>query len=164
MADDPFMAELRLMSFNYAPSGWAQCNGQLLPINQNQALFSLLGTMYGGNGQTVFALPDLRGRTPFHMGNGLTQGQSLGETSHTLTLNELPAHNHPIQASALTGSQALPGLLASANNMWGPPTDLTTVVPATLGTYGGSQPHENSPPSLVLMWCIALRGIFPSQN
>src|SRR3954447_8234771 len=96
---EPFLAELRLMSFNFAPKGWAQCNGQFLPINQNQALFSLLGTMYGGNGQTTFALPDLRGKVPIHVGNGFTQGQAGGQESHTLTQSEMPAHQHFLQGS-----------------------------------------------------------------
>lgn len=152
------------MSFNFPPKGWATCSGQLLPINQNQPLFALLGTTYGGNGQVNFALPDLRGRTPFHFGGGLSMGERTGEESHTLTISELPAHGHPVQASKLNGSQPLPGLLAAANNLWGPASDRTALNSATLTNYGGSQPHENRPPSLVLEWCIALSGIFPSQN
>src|SRR4051812_35061083 len=108
---EPFMGELRLMSFGFAPKGWAQCNGQFLPINQNQALFSLLGTMYGGNGQTTFALPDLRGRVPMHVGGGFTQGQVAGHESHTVTIQELPAHNHFVNASSTAGNAADPGML-----------------------------------------------------
>jgi microcystin-dependent protein len=153
------------MSFNYAPKAWAQCNGQFLAINQNQALFSLLGTMYGGNGQTTFALPDLRGRVPMHRGSGLNvQGQTGGEESHTLSQSEMPAHNHFIQASSQQGNQALPGMLASIENTYTTFTDLTTIHPSTLTPVGGSQAHENRSPLLVLNWCIALIGIFPSQN
>lgn len=158
------MGELRLMSFNFPPKYWAECNGQLLPINQNQALFSLLGTTYGGNGQTTFALPDLRGRSPIHMGAGHTLGERFGEEFHTLTTNEMPQHVHFVQASKQTGNQPTLGLPASANNLYGPAADLTAINSGTIPNVGGSQPHENRPPSLVLMWCIALVGIFPSQN
>ncbi len=152
------------MSFNFSPQGWALCNGQFLPINQNQALFSLLGTTYGGNGQTTFALPDLRGRAPIHMGGGFTQGQAAGQEFHTLTTSEMPEHTHQLMASSDNGTQASPGLLAAANNQWGALSDITTIHPQTLSNIGGSQPHENRPPYLVLSWCIALQGIFPSQN
>lgn len=162
---EPFLSELKLVSFNFAPKGWAMCNGQLLPINQNQALFSLLGTTYGGNGQTTFALPDLRGRTPVHWGASLTNlGLAVGQEFHTLTTSELPAHNHFVNASASNGDQPGPSVLASANNLYGSATDLTTLTPATIPNVGGSQPHENRAPSLVLNWCIALQGIFPSRN
>src|SRR6266545_5498141 len=105
---DPFLSELKIMSFSYAPRGWAQCNGQLLPINQNQALFSLLGTTYGGDGRTTFALPDLRGRVPIHEGGGHTLGERAGEESHTLTLAELPTHQHALMASNTTGDAPVP--------------------------------------------------------
>jgi len=164
MSDTPFLGELRLMSFNFAPSGWAQCSGQLLPINQNQPLFSLFGTMYGGDGRTTFALPDLRGRAPFHMGEGLTQGQPLGQEFHTLTLSEMPAHNHQAMASSSNGDQPVPSILASANNLYAPFSDLTTINPQTITNVGGSQPHENRQPALTLCWCVALIGIFPSQS
>jgi microcystin-dependent protein len=160
---EPFLAELKLMSFNFAPKGWAQCNGQLLPINQNQALFSLLGTMYGGNGQTTFALPDLRGRVPLHRGT-FTQGERLGEESHTLNWNEMAAHNHNVSASSQNGDQADPKILAGASNAYSGPSSLTTIAPGTVSNVGGSQPHENRQPSLVLNWCIALQGVFPSRN
>src|SRR5690348_9824796 len=110
---EPFIAEIRIISFTYPPKGWAFCNGQLLPINQNQALFSLLGTMYGGDGRTTFALPNLQGRTPFHVGPGFTQGQTGGEDAHTLTGNELPAHTHQAIASSNAADQASP-----VNNYW----------------------------------------------
>jgi microcystin-dependent protein len=160
----PFLAELRLMSFNFPPKGWALCNGQLLPINQNQPLFSLLGTMYGGNGQTTFALPDLRGRVPIHRSGGFTQGQVFGEEAHTLTLNEMPAHNHGVSASSQPGNQADPKILAALSDGYAAPSNLTAIAPGTITNVGGSQAHENRQPYLVLSWCIALQGIFPSRN
>jgi microcystin-dependent protein len=163
---EAFMAELRLMSFNFPPKGWAQCNGQLMPINQNQALFSLLGTTYGGNGQTTFALPDLRGRVPIHLGNGWLQGQAAGEEFHTLTQAEMPQHVHLAHASSRDADQPNPtgALLAGANNAYANPNALTTLHPASVSNVGGSQPHENRHPYLVLNWCICLIGIFPSRN
>ena len=160
---EPFLGELKLMSFNFAPKAWAQCNGQLLPINQNQALFSLLGTMYGGNGQTTFALPDLRGRVPLHRGRH-TQGQKIGEEAHTLISNEMPTHNHNVSASSQNGDQAGPKILAGASNAYSGPSNLTTIAPGTVSNVGGSQAHENRQPYLVLNWCIALQGVFPSRN
>ena len=163
----PFMSEIKIVGFNFAPKGWAQCNGQLLPINQNQALFSLLGTMYGGNGQTNFALPDLRSRVPIHVGAGFIQGQAGGQEFHTLTLSEMPAHNHFVQASAAAQTTNVPAgnLLASINApQYNPPTQLTTLHPSTITNVGGSQPHENRQPFTVLLFCIALQGVFPSHN
>src|SRR4051812_11661086 len=166
----PFLAELRLFSSSPVPTGdgWANADGQTLAINQNQALFSLLGTMYGGNGQTTFALPDLRGRLALHRGPSLSsEGQVTGQETHTLTQSEMPAHTHLIQASSLSGNQALPGgnLLASANDVYRPAgNDLTPIEPSTISTTGGSQPHENRQPYLVLCWGIALQGVFPSRN
>jgi microcystin-dependent protein len=164
----PFLAEIKIVSFNFPPKGWALCNGQLLPINQNQALFSLLGTTYGGNGQTTFGLPDFRGRAPVHVGSGLVQGQSGGEEFHTLVQSEMPAHNHPVAASnrADANNTNIP-----TNNF--PATDPvnayrstlnTTLAPMTVSNVGGSQAHENRQPFLVLNFCIALQGIFPSRN
>jgi microcystin-dependent protein len=163
---EPFLAELRLMSFNFAPKGWAQCNGQQLPINQNQALFSLLGTTYGGNGQTTFGLPDLRGRVPVHFGNGHTLGEAGGQEFNTLTKSQMPAHPHTVNATSADANQPAPAnaILAGANNMYAAAGSLTTLQPASVTNQGGSQPHENRQPSLVLNWCIALQGIFPSQN
>jgi microcystin-dependent protein len=163
---EPFLGELRLMSFNFPPKGWAGCNGQLLPINQNQALFSLLGTMYGGNGQTTFALPDLRGRVPIHVGGGFTQGQTAGEEYHALTAAETPAHVHTLSASSVAANQPNPSgaLLAAANNAYAPLSSATTLTPTSITNAGGSQPHENHHPYTVLNWCIALQGIFPSVN
>ena len=160
----PYLGELRLMSFNFPPKGWAWCNGQFLPINQNQALFSLLGTMYGGNGQTTFALPDLRGRAAIHVGPGWVQGQAGGQEAHTITMSELPAHTHVLKGRAGAGDQATPGTLAGASNAYGAPTDLTTLHPGSTTTVGGSQAHDNMPPYLVVQWCIATQGAFPSRN
>ena len=162
----PYLGEIKIISWNYAPKGWAFCNGQLLPINQNQALFSILGTTYGGDGRTTFALPDLRGRAPVHMGNGLTEGQTVGEETHTLIISETPAHNHLVSASSAAPDQGSPG-----NNEWasqasgystGAPN--TTLGPSAVTNVGGSQPHNNMQPYLVLNFVIALTGIFPSRN
>lgn len=163
---EPFLAEIRIMSFGFAPQGWAMCNGQFLPINQNQALFSLLGTTYGGNGQTTFALPDLRARTPMYTGNGHILGEKGGEQAHTLTLSEMPLHAHFAQASTANGSLNTPNgnYLGSANNLYTPAAALTTINPGTVTNVGGSQAHQNMQPFLVLTFCIALIGIFPSRN
>ena len=155
------------MSFGFAPKGWAMCNGQLLPINQNQALFALLGTTFGGNGQTTFALPDLRGRVPIHVSNAHTLGQAGGELSHTLTQNEMPQHTHLVSASSSDqgGSpSAGNGFHGAGNNVYHSPTALTTMNPATVTNVGGSQAHMNQQPFLTLTFCIALQGIFPSRN
>ena len=162
---EPYLAEIRIFSFNFPPKGWAQCNGQLLPINQNQALFSLLGTNYGGDGRVNFALPNLQGRMPVHVGNGIVLGEVGGETAHTLTSSELPAHTH-----AAVGSSTPANLGVPTNNLWAAgnaaynPTPNTTMNPASILPVGGSQAHENMSPYLVLNFCIALQGIFPSQT
>jgi microcystin-dependent protein len=163
---EPFLGELKLQPWTYAPRGWALCNGQLLPINQNQPLFSLLGTTYGGNGQTNFALPDLRGRVPIHIGDGFSQGQSFGEPAHTVTISEMPAHNHLVMANNQTATDPTPAgeSLASSNNMYAAFGALTTINPGTIANVGGSQAHENRSPYLALNWMIALQGIFPSRN
>jgi microcystin-dependent protein len=162
---EPFLSEIRLMSFAFAPKGWAQCNGQLLPINQNQALFSLLGTTYGGDGRVNFALPDLRALTPMHTGSGFTLGQRGGETAHTLTAGEMATHTHTASASTAAASTAAPAnnVLASGVNMYGGnPT--VGLIPTTVTTVGGNQAHENMQPYLTINFCIALQGIFPSPN
>ena len=164
---EPFLSEIRLFSFEFAPKGWALCNGQLLPINQNQALFALLGTTYGGNGQTNFALPNLQGRVPMHFGSGFTLGQNGGQTSHTLTISEMPQHLHFLRA---TNNDATTNV--GTGNVFGKtlqltyssPTQLATMSPQTVSNVGGSQAHTNMQPYLVLNFCIALQGIFPSQN
>ena len=164
---EPFLSEIRIMSFNFAPRGWALCNGQFLPINQNQALFSLLGTTYGGNGQTNFALPNTQGRTPIHVGGGHPLGQQGGEQAHTLTSAEMPTHTHGVNgSSALTGGNVGPNgrYLGGANNAYHSPANLTTLDPATVSNTGGSQAHLNMQPFLALNFCIALQGIFPSPN
>jgi microcystin-dependent protein len=165
---EPFLSEIRLMSFNFAPKGWAMCNGQLLPINQNQALFALLGTTFGGDGRTTFALPDLRGRVPIHEGAGFTLGQKGGEQAHTLSISELPSHTHFANASNNAGStNATSGNVlgnSSPNSLFGPVQNLGAMTPATVANVGGSQAHLNMQPYLTLTFCIALQGIFPSQN
>jgi microcystin-dependent protein len=167
---EPFLAEIRIVSFNFPPKGWAHCHGQLLPINQNQALFSLLGTTYGGNGQTTFALPDLRGRTPIHTGNGHVLGERAGTESQTLTLNALPAHTHGVFGNATTadadrGSPASNAPAYTTEERYsatGPPVLLHAQ--AITSGAGGGQPHSNLQPFLTLSFIIALQGIFPSRN
>lgn len=165
---EPFLAEIRLMSFNFAPKGWALCNGQLLPINQNQALFSLLGTTFGGDGRVNFALPDVRGRAPIHVGGGHTLGERGGEQAHTLSIAELPTHTHLTNASSSQGNSVVPtgSILASPLNQSYRPEDnsLTSLIPATVTNVGGSQAHLNMQPFLTITFCIALQGIFPSPN
>lgn len=156
------------MSFVFAPKGWALCNGQLLPINQNQALFSLLGTTFGGDGRVNFALPDLRGRTPIHVGSGHTLGERGGEQAHTLSIAELPTHTHLVKASTLDGNTSTVGNNVLAREVSMPyaqnPTGLVSFNPGTVTNTGGSQAHLNMQPFLTLSFCIALQGIFPSPN
>ena len=167
---EPFLGEIRMMSFQYAPQGWAPCNGQMMPINQNQALFSLLGITYGGNGQTTFALPDLRGRTPIHAPHGVTGlGEKAGEETHTLTSTEMASHMHMLSVSGSGNQIANPSgqLLASANNLYySSPSSpkLIQMSPTSIATAGSGQPHENRQPYLPIGFCIALAGIFPSRN
>jgi microcystin-dependent protein len=162
----PFLGEIKLVSFNFPPKGWALANGQFLPINQNQALFSLLGTTYGGNGQTTFALPNLRGRVPISFGNGHTLGEAAGSTAVTLNIQQLPTHLHPLMASNDNGgtNTGSGNFLGQAVTTYHGPTTLTTLSPSSVTSYGGSQPHNNMMPYLVLNFIIALQGIFPSQN
>lgn len=163
---EPFLSEIRIFSFNFPPKGWAFCNGQLLPINQNQALFSLLGTTYGGNGQTNFALPNLRGQVPIHEGNGHTLGERAGSSAVTITNQTMPQHLHFLMATNNNGATAIPtgGYLGAVNSLYGVPASLTTMMPASVSSIGGSQAHTNMMPYLVLNFCIALQGIFPSQT
>jgi len=166
---EPFLSEVRVMSFSFAPKGWALCDGQLLPINQNQALFSLLGTTFGGDGRVNFALPDLRARAPIHVGSGHTLGERGGEQAHTLSIAELPTHTHVAQATSANGTTAIPAadkLLATSVNYeaYRAASGLVAMHPATIANAGGSQAHLNMQPFLVLSFCIALQGIFPSPN
>jgi microcystin-dependent protein len=170
---NPFLSEIRIMSFNFPPKGWALCDGQLLPINQNQALFSLLGTTYGGDGRVNFGLPNLQGRIPIHMGSGFTLGERAGETAHTIINSEMPAHNHLVNATGSIATTDDPSdgglndaLLAAAGvNIYNGANSInTTLNPAAVTSVGGSQAHDNMSPYLTLSFCIALQGIFPSQT
>jgi microcystin-dependent protein len=163
---EPFLGEIKIISWNFPPKGWTFCNGQLLPINQNQALFSILGTTFGGDGMRTFGLPNLQGRSPFHVGNGIVLGEMGGETSHTLNISEVPSHNHvPV------GSSNNPSVATPAGNLWATQNSNpyasnfnSSMNPQCITATGGSQPHENMSPYLVLNFIIALQGIFPSQN
>jgi microcystin-dependent protein len=166
---EPFLSEIKIVSFNFPPKGWAFCNGQFLPINQNQALFALLGTTYGGNGQTTFALPNLQGRVPISFNSisgGHTLGEAAGSSSVTVNIQQLPTHIHALQATNTNGAIANPNgaALGAVNNMYGSAASLTTLSPASVSNVGGSQPHNNMMPYLVLNFIIALQGIFPSRN
>jgi microcystin-dependent protein len=174
---EPFLGEIKIISWNFPPKGWTFCNGQLLPINQNQALFSILGTTYGGDGRQTFGLPNLQGRAPFHVGNGIVLGELGGETAHTLNISELPAHNHVPVAANVTGTTNQPAglLLAQSQGVGGAQVQPfasniyntqggSSMNPASIAPTGGNQPHENMSPYLVLNFIIALQGIFPSQN
>jgi microcystin-dependent protein len=166
---EPFLSEIRIMSFVFAPKGWALCTGQLLPINQNQALFSLLGTTFGGDGRVNFALPDLRGRTPIHVGSGHTLGERGGEQAHTLSIAELPTHTHVYSATSVVATTSNPGntvMLSQAQQsfLYGPASNLQAMAPNANGNTGGSQAHLNMQPFLTLSFCIALQGIFPSAT
>ncbi|MCP4164323.1 MAG: phage tail protein [Chloroflexi bacterium] len=171
---EPFLAEVKIVGFNFAPRGWAFCDGQILPINQNQSLYSLLGTTYGGDGRTTFALPDLRGRTPIHVGgsDGVSHklGQRGGEEAHTLAVQEMPSHHHGGQGINGPNDDADPEdrlpAIAEGNTYRPDSTANTTVVPmgATSTNDGGGQAHENMQPYLAVNFCIALQGLFPSRN
>jgi microcystin-dependent protein len=178
---DQFVGEIRLFPYNFAPARWAACEGQLLPISQNTALFSLLGTNYGGNGTTNFALPDLRGRVPIHWGNGaglipVVIGEAAGETSVTLLSGEVPPHNHTMTALAHNATATAPsageypaeghgqGRGSYKIRTFAPSGTLTTLAPQTVAPANGDAAHNNIQPSLVMTWCIALAGIFPARN
>jgi microcystin-dependent protein len=168
---EPFLSEIRMFSFNFPPRGWALCNGQLLPINQNQALFALLGTTYGGNGQTNFALPNLRGSVPIHAGAGHTLGEQAGSDMHTLSINQIPQHRHGVHGTAAAASAVSPegALFAVTDHQtfgaaYAPLDSAAALAPQAISSTGGGQPHENRQPYLVLNFCIALQGIFPSRN
>lgn len=163
---EPFLAEIRLIGFNFAPHGWAFCDGQILPINQNQSLYSLLGTTYGGDGQTSFALPDIRGRVPIHKGNGFQLGQKDGEETHTLAAHEMPNHDHQVQGASVNADTRVPdgNRFARALNAYTSPQNLTQLASGTVANAGGGQAHENMQPFLALNYVIALQGLFPSMN
>ena len=170
---EPFLSEIRIFSFDYAPRSWAMCNGQLLPINQNQALFSLLGTTYGGDGRVNFALPDLRGRVPNHFGNTLILGQRGGEAAHTLSVSEMPTHTHFLSANLAAGNANTNATLGPpAGNYWAntgkshysTSAPNAAMHPSAVSNVGGSQPHTNMQPYLALNFCIALQGVFPSPS
>jgi microcystin-dependent protein len=169
---DPFVAEIRIFPFNFAPTGWAFCDGQLLPISQNTALFSLLGTTYGGDGKSTFALPDLRDRAPMHWGQGPglslhDLGESGGSEAVTLIASELPAHSHALSGSSSAADTnnpvgALPATVSGA--LYGTPQNLVAFAPESLALAGGSQPHNNMQPYLTLNFCIAMQGVFPPRS
>ena len=169
---EPFLSEIRMFSFPFPPKTWAFANGQLLPINQNQPLFALLGTTYGGNGQTTFALPNLQGRIPIHMSDDYILGQAGGEYAHTLIMPEMPEHTHFLMGSQTQGNSVYPNFSNSGNVLASDPGNaysnaaqqLTAFKPASVTNVGGNQPHENRQPFLVINFCIALSGIFPSKN
>jgi len=167
---DCFIGEIRMVSFNFAPQGWALCDGQLLPINQNQALYSLLGTYFGGDGVTTFRLPDLRGRVPVHPTAGAAPGRTGGAETHVLSVNEMPMHMHSLAASSALASSTSPAntLLGKkgrlGRDVYAAPANLTTLNPNSVSAAGASLPHENMQPFLALNFAIALTGIYPSRN
>ena len=171
---DPFLGEIAIFGFNFAPRGWAFCDGQILPINQNQSLYSLIGTTYGGDGRTSFALPDLRGRTPVHFGGLFLLGAKTGEESHMITESEMPAHDHTLMASSLDGDVPVPRdvannlghVLARSVNEFYIPTQAThnPMNADSIASTGASQGHQNMQPYLVLNFCIALQGLFPGRK
>jgi microcystin-dependent protein len=165
----PFLGEVRLMSFVFPPKNWALCNGQLLPINQNQALYSVLGTYYGGDGHTTFGLPDFRTRMPIGIGGQYAVGQKGGEATHTLAMSEMPSHSHVTFASASvantsTASNSVALAQTQQAFLYSPVGNNSTMAGNALGPYGNSQPHENMQPYMTVSFCIALVGIFPNRN
>ncbi|MBL4773238.1 MAG: phage tail protein [Alcanivoracaceae bacterium] len=167
---EPFLAEIRIVGFNFAPRGWAFCDGQILPINQNQSLYSILGTAYGGDGVNSFALPEIRGRTPIHVGEGHLQAQKSGEETHTLSAAEMPQHKHVIKGSESSGSEQSPlaKVLGASTNVILPSYkesgNIVNLNVASITKTGGGQLHKNMQPYITLNYCIALKGLFPSRN
>ncbi len=162
----PFIGEIRMFAGNFAPQGWSFCDGSLIPISENDALFNLIGTTYGGDGQSTFALPDLRSRVPVHAGPGFTLGQAGGEETVTLTVQQIPAHIHVPQAKSAAGNRASPAgsvWAASSLNQYTANTPSSSMDAAALGSAGGSQPHDNMVPFLVVNFILSLFGVFPSQ-
>jgi microcystin-dependent protein len=163
---EPFLGEIKIFGFNFPPRSWALCDGQILPINQNQALYSLLGTTYGGDGRTSFGLPDLRGRAPWHVGGGFSLGQKGGEETHSVSPGEMPTHTHTVAASSLPATTPDPENAVWANggvNAYAAEAS-ADLSPAAVASVGDGQGHENRPPYLTVSFCIALQGIFPSRN
>jgi len=163
----PFIGEIRMFAGNFAPVGWAFCNGAIIPIDQNDALFNLIGTTYGGDGQTTFALPNLQSRVPIHVGPGFALGQTGGAETVTLTTSQIPAHSHVPQGTTATGNSQSPAngvWAASALTQFSPSPPDASMDPAALGSSGGSQPHDNMIPFLVINFILSLFGIFPSQS
>jgi len=167
----PYVGEIRMFAGNFAPAGWMFCEGQLLPISEYETLFNLIGTTYGGDGQSTFALPDLRGRLPLHQGNGFTLAETGGAESITLTVQQIPAHPHPVMATT-TNQTASPSnaiLAQPLSNQAGTAIftaniPATALLPATVGAAGGTQPHDNFQPYLCVDFIISLFGIFTSQT
>ena len=165
---EPFLAEVRMVGFNFAPRGWAFCDGQILPINQNQSRYSLLGTTYGGDGRTSFGLPDLRGRVPMHVGEGHREGQKSGEETHTLSQAEMPQRTHTLRASSADANVGVPTghVLARSTTpeAYRDTAGLAAMRTGSIANVGGGQAHENMQPYIALNFCIALQGLFPSRN
>lgn len=164
----PYVGEIRMFAGNFAPAGWAFCDGSLLPISENETLFQLIGTTYGGDGQSTFALPDLRGRAPLHFGNGFILAETGGVEEITLTVSQISAHSHPALATSNPGAQSSPGgnVLArvTGSDVYGTDTPFATLAPAAVGAVGGSQPHNNMQPYLCVSFIISLFGIFPTPT
>ncbi len=165
----PYVGEIRMFAGNFAPAGWMFCEGQLLPISENETLFQLIGTTYGGDGESTFALPDMRGRIPIHQGNGFILAETGGAEEITLTVNQIPAHSHPFLASGGLANSGVPAnnaMLANTTNtkVYSPATPASAMIPASLGSVGGSQPHTNFQPYLCVDFIISLFGIFPSPT
>ncbi|MEO7717700.1 MAG: tail fiber protein [Capsulimonas sp.] len=167
---EPYLSEIRIFSFGYPPRGWAFCNGQTLPINQNQALFALLGTTYGGNGQTTFQLPNLQGRAAMHRTGGFPLGAVAGEATHTLQTTEIPLHTHTLGATTATATTGLAqgatiaAPVSTVGSIYAAGAADITMAPQAIANAGGGQPHENMQPYLALSFCIAMQGIFPSRS
>jgi len=168
---EPFLGEIKMVGFNFAPRGWANCDGQLLPINQNQSLYSLLGTTFGGDGSTTFALPDLRGRAPMHRGDFLARGEKGGAETVTLTVSELGGHNHLVRGTKVTGDKFRGSSIRcfasssdSTDPVYGNPAQMMSMHSGIISQTGGGQAHNNMQPLLTIRFCIALQGLFPSRN